>query len=203
VILSPHAIVQLAGRIERAYGRRHRHDSPWSAPDARLWELAARALIEAHRAEPWLPLDPELFVISQPVAAILDDPWQELAASEAIRRYRRRVRRLVRNLRRELAAEVRRAESRVRRGKELEVVVRRPTARVSALGAYIVAIRAGRPELAEPLVDAVHAQHAACPLYRQASRGYLPASAYPVMELLPGLVPARRHGPLPRGDGVN
>jgi hypothetical protein len=203
VILSPHAIEQLAGRIERAYWRRHRHDSPWDAPDARLWDLVARALVEAHQADPRLPLDPELFVVCQPASPVRDDPWQELAASGAIDRYRRRVRRIVRGLRRELESEVRRAEARIRRGVPLDSMVARPSGRLSALGGYIVALRAGRPELAESLMEAVHDQHAGCPLYRLAARRLLPADAYPVFELLPGLLPTRRHGPAPRGDGVN
>jgi hypothetical protein len=204
VILSLHAIEQVAGRIERAYRRRvHKEDQAWGGPDPRLWTLAARALVEAHRNQPWLPLDPELFVMSQPRTIPLDDPWRDLAPSEAVRRYRRRVLKIVRGLRREIRGEVRRTEARVARGESLEQILRRPSKRLSALGGYLVAVRAGRHDLAEPLTERIYDQHAGCPLYRLACRHLLPGAAYPVLDLLPGLVLTRRRGPVPRGDALN
>ena len=106
MLITPHAIEQLSGRIEQAYLRR-RSQIPFSEPDPRLWELAARALAEAHRKDRWLPIDPELFVAAQPPCSPLGDPWQHLVPAHAIRRYRQRVVLMVRNLRRELLGELR------------------------------------------------------------------------------------------------
>ncbi len=151
--------------------------------------------MEAHRANPWLPLDPELFVASQPAASPLADPWENLAPSQATRRYRRRILEIVRSLRRELRGEIRQAEAQLRRWPAAEAgVARRRNRGFSPLGRYLVAYRAGRPELAEPFREQVHEQHAACPLYRLACRRLIAAEAYPVLELLPGLVPTRRVG---------
>lgn len=151
--------------------------------------------MEAHRASTWLPLDPELFVASQPASSPLADPWQNLAPSLAVRRYRRRILLIVRGLRRELRQEIHQAEARLRRGQPLKSVLRRHDPNFSPLGRFLVAHRAGRPDLAARFQEAASEQHASCPLYRLACRHMIPARAYPVMELLPGLVSTRRIGP--------
>ncbi len=194
VLITPHAIEQLSGRIEQAYLRR-RSQALVSEPDSRLWEVAARALVEAHRKYPWLPVDPELFVAAQPPCSPLGDPWQHLAPAHAIRRYRQRVVLIVRGLRRELFGEIRRLESRIRAGHSLDSVLGWRTRRVSDLARYLVAHRAGRPDLAEPFRAGTQDQHEGCPLYRLACRGLIDPDLYPVLDLLPGLVLRRRVGP--------
>lgn len=194
VLITPRAIEKVADRIERAYARRHPQGIA-SPPDSRLWDVVARALVEAHRVSPWLPLDPELFVASQPTSSPLADPWESLAPVPATRRYRRRILQIVRSLRRELRGEIRSAEAQLRRGRSPESVLRRRTRTLSPLGCYLIAYRIGRPDLAARFQAGAQDQHAACPLYRLACRGLVSDAAYPVLELLPGLVPTRRVGP--------
>lgn len=201
-LLTPQAIANVAGRIERAYSLRF-DAGPWGGPGPRLWEVVARALFEAHRAAPWLPLDPELFVASQPTTASPSDPWAHMEPGRAVRRYRRRIRRIARGLRRELVDEVRLAGALMGRGRSLEWVLDSPRRDLSPLGRYIVAYRHGRPDLAEGFRRQAQDQHAGCPLYRLACRRLLPESAYPVVELLPGLISTPRVGPAPHTTSAN
>ena len=53
------------------------------------------------------------------------------------------------------------------------------TRRVSALGRYVAAVRAGRPDLAAAVRDEAQQQHRSCPLYRLACDGLIPETAYP------------------------
>jgi hypothetical protein len=195
VILSTRTIELVADRIERAYLRRH-PEGKTSAWDARIWAVAARALLESSRRDSRLPLDPELFVAAQGHAPGPADPWHDLAPAAALRRYRQRVGRLVRGLRRELRAELSRARRALKAGHCLDEVVARRPRWLSPLGRYILAYRAGRDDLLERLRDGARDQHDACPLYRLACRPILPPSIYPVFELIPGLVPTPRQGPL-------
>ena len=120
----------LAERIERAYLRgRPRWRQGCSNP--RVWLVAAANLVRLHREDPAIPVDPELFVASQPAAAPLDDPWQVLTQPASARRYLRRVRRIVRTLREELRREVRRGEGRLRHGACVESVLEAGTDRIS------------------------------------------------------------------------
>jgi hypothetical protein len=194
VLITSHAIEKLAARIEQAYQRR-RSQTLVSEPDPRLWEVAARALAEAHRKYPWLPVDPELFIASQPPLYLLGDPWQQLAPAHSVKRYRQRVVQMVRGLRRELVGEVKRLEKRIQSGYPLESVLQWRTRRVSDLARYVAAHRAGRPELAESFRMGVQDQHEGCPLYRLACRGMIDPDQYPVLDLLPGLILRRRIGP--------
>lgn len=202
MLITPRAIEKVADRIERAYAHRNPQGIV-CPPDSRLWEVVARALVEAHRATPWLPLDPELFVASQPLASPLTDPWENLAPARAIRRYRRRILQIARGLRRELRAEIRQAEMQLGQGRSLESVLRRRHRGLSPLGRYLIACRAGQPDLAAKFRDPACEQHAACPLYRLACRRLIPPEAYPVLEILPGLIPIRRVGPLAPGVCLN
>jgi len=127
-----------------------------------------------------VPLDAELFVASQPISVAFADPWTELAQPEAARRYRSRVRRIVRQLGSELGREVRRAERLIRRGGEMSAVLSLQDGRLSPLSCFIVAQRAGRPELADRFAAAAAAQNRSCPLYRTASLALIPADFYPV-----------------------
>ena len=127
----------------------------------------------------FFPLDPELFVASQPIAAPLSDPWTELAHPESARRYRSAVRRIVRRLKAELKRELVAAERCIHKGCELGNVLARENRRLSSLGAYILAQRAGRIDLAEHFASAAAAQHRSCPLYRAASLAFIPAEFYP------------------------
>ena len=185
------AVETLAGRIERAALRRR---PAWSRPGlaAPVWSAAAEALVRLHRAEPSLPLDPEFYVAAQPMAGATADPWQELACHEASRRYALAVRRVVSSLRRELRAEVRRAERRIADGESARQVIARGP---SALARSILACRHGLPELLPGIRPAARQQHRACPLYRAACRGLLPAGEYPVLDLAPGIELA------PAGEG--
>lgn len=181
------ALDSLAGRIERASLRRR---PDWARPGCAspVWSAAAEALLRQHRAEPWLPLDPEFYVAAQPMAGATADPWQELACGEASVRYERAVRRAVAGLRRELRMEVRRAERRIAAGESARQVIARPDPRgPSAMARSILACRHGLPELLASIRPAARRQHRACPLYRPACKGLLPTGDYPVLDLAPGI----------------
>jgi hypothetical protein len=168
----------LSRRIEEAYGLR-RPDWRGGCSTSRVWNAAAERLWEAHAADPAaVPLDPELFVASQPIAVPFANPWSELAEAEAGRRYRSTLRRIIRRLRGELKHEVGRAERLIRRGREICEVLK-AEGRISALGCFIVAVRAGRDDLATCFAAAAAAQHRACPLCQQASLALLPTDLYP------------------------
>ncbi|HEX8199689.1 MAG TPA: hypothetical protein VF590_04325 [Isosphaeraceae bacterium] len=169
----------LATRIHRAYQRRRPHWPP-IGPDPEVWAVAAAALLQAHREDPRLPLDPELFVAAQPTGPLWADPWGELAQEDAIRRYRGCVERIIGGLRSELRAEVRLIRRRIRRGEAIEAALGRKSHDLSPLGRFIAACRVGRPDLAAPFRAAAAAQHRSCPLYRPACRRLIPAEAYPV-----------------------
>jgi hypothetical protein len=139
----------------------------------------ASVLVRLNRRDPRIPVDPELFVASQPVDCPLSDPWQDLAQARAARRYQQRVRQIIRDLRAELSAEVREVENRVRRGQRLEAVLVAKTNSISPLGRYIAAYRAGRLDLAQRFRGQAQDQHASCPLYLHACHKLLPRSAYP------------------------
>jgi len=136
-----------------------------------LWQVACE--------DPEVPIDPELFVASQPINAPYADPWTCLALAEAGQRYRHRVRRIIRRLRQELKREIQRAEGLLSEGRALAAVLRTRDARLSPLGLYITAQRAGRPDLAEKLRSGAVEQHKCCPLYRSASLTLLPVELYP------------------------
>jgi hypothetical protein len=194
VLLTPRTIELVADRIERAYLRRSPSPAPFIG-NARVWTIAAQALLEAHHRHTWLPLDPELFVAAQASQTPMSDPWSDLAPPNALRRYRRQVLQIIQGLRRELRAEIRRAERLVRRGQDPRKLLAEPRRWLSPLGAYVAAYRLQVPDLMEQWRPRARDQHDACPLYRLACRGFLPSSAYPVSELLPGLHLTPRIGP--------
>lgn len=179
VLPTQECIDHLGIRIEHAFTLRC---SEWyrGCSTSRVWSAAATILWQAHQEDPDLPLDPELYVASQPLSVPFVEPWLSLAHPEAGRRYRRRVHRIVRQLQSELKREIRRAEEMVRGGQGLATVVRCRDQRLSPLGLFITAHRAGRPDLACRLRAGVIAQHQSCPLYRLASRSLLTAGLYPV-----------------------
>lgn len=172
------AIDQLAGRIEQAFLRRC---AVWnrSCSTQRVWSAAAANLWRAHQENPWLPLDPELFVASQPIRGAHSDPWTDLTQEAAIHRYTRQVRRIVLLLRTELSQELARADRLIGRGIELSRIVAARKSRLSALGCYILVLRAGRNDLAAGLHDRALQQHRSCPLYRAACSTFLPDDRYP------------------------
>jgi hypothetical protein len=179
VLPSQVVLGRLSRRIEQAYGLR-RPDWRGGCSTSRLWSSAAERLWAAHAANPaGIPLDAELFVASQPIAVPFADPWSELTPQDAARRYRSQLRRIVRRLRAELKREVTRAETLIGRGREIDDVLK-ADGRISALACFIVAVRAGRADLAVGFSGAVAAQHRACPLYRRASLALLPGELYPV-----------------------
>ena len=187
-MLPTHEVLdQLADRIEQAYALRRPR---WlrECSTSRVWYTASLRLWEAHASDPvQIPLDPELFVASQPISTPLSAPWTELAHPESGRRYRSAVRRIVRQLRLELKRELIAAERSIREGREIESVLGRKNRRLSSLGAYILAERAGRNDLTERFVAGAAAQHRSCPLYRAASLAFIPAECYPDESLV--LVP--------------
>jgi hypothetical protein len=137
-------------------------------------------LWQAQHENPEIPLDPELYVASQPIDREFCDPWTCLADEEAGRRYKLRVRQIIRRLRCELRREIDRAERLVEAGQSLESILRVRPSRFSPLALYIVAHHLGGPELAEPLRRAAIEQHKSCPLYRPASLPLLLEQYYPV-----------------------
>lgn len=155
--------------------------------DPLAWLAAAEALVELHRKEPAIPVDPELFVACQATPGRGRAPWPVPPPRVAVLRYRRRVRRIVADLRRELRQELRRAGVRLAAGEPLGVVLRSGRQQLSPLGRYILAHRANRADLLERLRRPAEDQHRACPLYRQACRGLLSEQVYPVFELAPGV----------------
>ncbi len=191
-------IEQLSGRIQQAYGLR-RPNWRGGCSTTRVWSAAAERLWAAHVADPArVPLDAELFVASQPIASPFADPWSELAQPESTRRYRSTLRRIVRRLRGELKREIGRAERLIRRGHNIcEVLETR--GRISPLGCYIVAMRAGLGELASSFIAAAAAQHRACPLCRDASDAFLARDLYPV-ETPFAATPEDAHDLKPRVD---
>jgi hypothetical protein len=184
VLATQSVIDALADRIASAY-RLRRPDWHGSCSSPRVWAAAAGTLLQAQRDNTWVPLDPELFVAAQSADPTYPDPWQELTQAGSARCYLRRVRSIVRGLRRELTAEVRLAEERIGAGQPIAKVLCAKSRRLSPLGRYIVARRVGRAALADRFRDGAVAQHHACPLYRHASRGLLPAAAYPVPDRAP------------------
>jgi hypothetical protein len=172
-------IEELSGRIQQAYELR-RPDWRGGCSTSRVWSAAAERLWAAHAADPtWVPIDAELFVASQPISVPFADPWSELAQPESTRRYRSMLRRIVRRLRGELKREISRAERLIVHGRDTREVLK-TGGRISPLGCFIVAARAGLGELANSFAAAAAAQHRACPLYREASHSLLAADLYPV-----------------------
>ncbi|MCA1684390.1 MAG: hypothetical protein LC745_00085 [Planctomycetia bacterium] len=149
-----------------------------------------------------LPLDPELYVASQPCETPFPDPWFDLTARGAVGCYRARVNEIVKRLRGELSGEVRYAEGRVGRGEALARVLLTRSRRLSPLGCFIVAHRAARPALANRFLHGAGEQHRACPLYREASAALLTANLYPVRDTAaaPPVLLAAPTGVRPRGQ---
>ncbi len=170
---------RLADRIERAFTLRC---STWyrGCSTSRIWSAAATILWDAHFADSTIPLDPELFVASQPLTASFADPWTCLAQPEAGHRYKQSVRRIIRRLRTELKRELRLTEDLLRQGRALGKIVGSRDARLSPLGLYIAVHRAARPDLAGRLRAGAIEQHNCCPLYRSACMALLPAELYPM-----------------------
>lgn len=169
----------LAERIETAYELR-RPGWHGTCSTSRVWSAASARLLEAHESDPSVPLDPELFVASQPIGPMYPDPWQELTQPVALHCYQGRVAAIVRQLHVELAGEVRRAEGLIKAGQPIVLVLNSRNRRLSPLSRFIVAQRAGRAALASRYRREAVAQHRSCPLYRQASAGLLAADSYPV-----------------------
>jgi hypothetical protein len=179
VLPTQKTIDRLAERIERAFTIRH---TPWyrGCSTPRLWSAAATRLWQVHREDRRIPLDPELFIASQPLTDSFIDPWLVLAHRDAGRRYKKQVRTIIRRLRAELRREIGRAETQVLEGEPLTVVLRAPDHHLSPLGRYITAHRAGRPDLAERFRSGAIEQHHCCPLYSAACSDLLAAELYPV-----------------------
>ncbi len=188
VLATQHEVDEVAERIEHVYCVR-RPGWRGGCSSSRVWQVAARLLLETLAIDPALPCDPVLFVLAQPAGGPYPDPWTELTAPESVRHYRRCVRGIVRGLRQELTKEVRLAEERIAAGRPIGRVLGSRGRGLSALGRYIVARRAGRAVLARRFLPDVLAQHHSCPLYRPATTGLLPAGAYPVSADSDQLVP--------------
>ena len=120
----------------------------------------------------------------------LSDPWSELAQPAAARRFRAQVFKIVRRLRSELSKEIQLAERVMREKGKIGLMVLPANNRISPLGYYIAARRAGMPELADRFVAAAADQHRSCPLYQFASITLLSADLYPSQELAIEAIPA-------------
>ena len=181
MLVAQSVIDTLAGRIERAYRvRRLGWHGVCSTP--RVWAMAAETLLKLREEDDSLPLDPELYVAAQPCDTSFVNPWSDLTGAEAVARYRQRVTEIVRRLRDELAGEIHHAEERIEQGQSVIKILTTRTRRLSPLGRYIMAYRAGRPSLASRFLQGALEQHRACPLYRQASTVFLPEGIYPTTE---------------------
>lgn len=171
---SPLLIIELARRIKQAYSRRLPAAVSPRKFDVGVWNAAAALLWDLHRADPWVPLDPEFFVASQNLGPSID-PWRELVLPSAARRYRSQVHRIVRQLRRELRTEVRRGERQLMNGLDIEEIVLISQLRISPLGRFVLALQMGRPDLAELIRPAAEDQQRACPLYGRALATLVPS----------------------------
>lgn len=170
-------IQELADRIERAYLRR-RPGWQHGRANPRVWSTAAATLVALNEFDSSMPIDPELFVAAQPLASV-EDPWCELVGTDSARHYRLRVRKIVRRLRAEIRREITRADLKIASGATVADVVQSPGPRLSPLARFVVASRAGRPDLAEVWRPQALDQHRSCPLYSQACRGLLTEGDYP------------------------
>ena len=184
MIISPRAVEQISDRIEQAYLRR-RPEWRQAGLDPRLWVASAAILIDAHRADYSIPMDPELFVVCQTAKTTDSDPWRELTRASSRRRYLACVRQIVLRLRRELRNELRRIARAEARGKDLKSILLGTFRSISPLGCYLAACLRGRTDLAELLREGARAQHAVCPLYLEAAIGLVPECDYPVVQLFP------------------
>ncbi len=170
---------RLATRIQQAYRRRDMH---WNGgcSTTRVWTAAAMVLWQTHIENAEVPLDPELFVASQPMKSDVANPWIDVARAEAGVVYRRRVGHIIRQLQAELKREIKHAERLMEKGQPLPKVLSDPNPRISPLGRFILAQKAFRRDLAESFERDALAQHRSCPLYRSASLAFLAADQYPV-----------------------
>ena len=184
-------LLEYSLRLEKAFARKYPNWSPIGLSGF-VWESAAARLLEASHRRPEVPVDPELFVMSQPKNEITPDPWVELTQEGSLRFYLRSLRRIVRLLRREIKSEVRRAESRLRLGSTIDSILADSGPKLSPLSRYILARRAGRVDLSLKSLDAALSQHRSCPLYRIAARSLLPGQAYPSADLLVDYPPLSR-----------
>lgn len=191
VLPNQEMIDRLAERIERAFLRRY---GSWNrgCSTSRVWSAAAHNLWQVHEESPELPLDPELYVASQSVSSRFSDPWTNLTGAEAKRRFAQHVRKIVRLLHSELSQEVAIADRLMAKGIDITRIVRSRKLRLSALGCYIVVLRAGRGDLAADFHGQALEQHRSCPLYRIACSSFLPEGYYPDEEY-----EARRPSPSP------
>lgn len=179
MLASQKELDRLATRIQLAHRRRGaRWDDGRST--SRVWTAAAMTLWQAHLDNAEVPLDPELFVASQPMSHGGSDPWLDLVGDGAKAAYARRVRQIIHMLRAELKRELQFADRQLKKGRSLGEMLVEPNPRLSALGRYILARRADRGDLAKKLEGAALAQHRVCPLYRFASLAFLSADEYPV-----------------------
>jgi hypothetical protein len=181
VLPTQELIEHLAERIERAYTLRRQQ---WcrGCSTRRVWSAAALRLWQAHVEDPRVPLDCELYVASQVINESLSDPWSELAQPAAARRYRAQVLWIIRRLRCELSRELRLADRVIGEKGKIGIMALPVNKRISPLGYYIAAQRAGIPELADRFAAAAAEQHRSCPLYQYASIPFLSADLYPAEE---------------------
>ena len=79
---SQEVIDRLATRIERAFTLR---SSTWyrGCSTPRVWSAGAMILLQVSMEDPEIPVDPELFVASQPIHGPFADPWNTLALEAA------------------------------------------------------------------------------------------------------------------------
>lgn len=181
VLATQRDVDRIAERIERAYLlRRPFWHRGCSSP--RAWTTAAEGLLNLHLDDPEIPLDPELYVASQPIQSDAADPWTDLTQPSSFERYRRCVQRIIRRLRTEVRRECRLANRQLRSGLAIEDILQANDTTLSPLSCYIIALHAGRNDLASRFRANAEAQHWSCPLYKQACAGWIKSEAYPAKE---------------------
>jgi hypothetical protein len=182
-------ITEIADRIEMAYARKTA-DLISMRSSGGVWEAAATGLLMLAESDPTIPVDAELFVAVQPVKG-WSDPWGDLASQLALMRYHREVKQIIAQLRSEIKAEMTYARKRFLSGISTTKILTDAADRLSPLGRYILAYRAGLFEMAERIRPDAERQHRACPLYQAACKGLIDDSVYPkprTTDLIPGLV---------------
>ena len=169
---------QLAGRIERAYRRRH---PLWTATGLTpgVWTAAAVRLSEVAMGDSILPIDAELFIAVQNYKSFRRDPWGELTQERATKSYRLAIRVIIKQLKKEIAAELKWSQRVLEMGRSLDEVLTSTKSRVSPITKLVLCHREGREDLAQVVRPAAEAQHLACPLYRYALKNLIAHAAYP------------------------
>ena len=183
MISTQYNLDQLAGRIERAYHRRHPN---WveTGLTPGVWTAATLRLLEVAATRSSIPIDPELFVAVQSYKTFRRDPWCELTQEGASKTYQKAIRQIVRHLKKELSAELRWATRYLEATDSLDQLVAHPKSKASPIIKLMLCRQHDRADLAALVRNAADAQHLACPLYQSACQKLMPHEFYPRPKLV-------------------